>query len=608
MAALMIFEATLLLSLSSVAAQSFASRNIRLGSSLYTTAAGNNFSYWLSPSGNFAFGFYPLSDHQQFIVGIWMPKTPENTLVWSADRDGPPFSLGSSFSLTRNGTLILRNREPQIETISINTTPASLASLLDNGNLVLYNSQSQVIWASFDSPTDTILSGQTLNNGFKLSSSAPEINYSTEGARTTITNDDAYWVSDGTWIKGANVTLNLAQMGICIWSIYRAKLEVGGNFRLFSHSLDNNAVSVIWSALEDPCKAHGLYDMDPTCKCPPGFSYMDPYDSFQGCEKIFTEEECKGNGGIQRCEMIEMKNIEWLNNAYVTLSGSEEDCKQDCLDDRYCIGILFQDHSCEKHSESIIVKACIKVDKKPSNKRKGAKHKILLLIGLALIAFCVILVWQALPKDFEPGKIGPNEVNLRSFSYSELKKATQKFATEFGDGAFGTVYFGSFPCNTKVAVKKLKKKPRTHCNQGSHRLLIYEFMENGSLADLLFKTESRPSWAQRVGITLDIARGLLYLHEECISDFGLAKFLKPDQTSTFTGIRGTRGYVAPEWHKHQAIKVRADVYSFGIMLIKIICYRKAVETGAPENEIALTDWVYECFKTGELEKLERLAD
>ncbi|ERM94287.1 hypothetical protein AMTR_s00010p00231070 [Amborella trichopoda] len=179
MAALMIFEATLLLSLSSVAAQSFATRNIRLGSSLYTTAAGNNFSYWLSPSGNFAFGFYPLSDHQQFIVGIWMPKTPENTLVWSADRDGPPFSLGSFFSLTRNGTLILRNREPQIETISINTTPASLASLLDNGNLVLYNSQSQVIWASFDSPTDTILSGQTLNNGFKFSSSAPETNYST---------------------------------------------------------------------------------------------------------------------------------------------------------------------------------------------------------------------------------------------------------------------------------------------------------------------------------------------------------------------------------------------------------------------------------------------
>ncbi|ERM94288.1 hypothetical protein AMTR_s00010p00231090 [Amborella trichopoda] len=165
--------------------------------------------------------------------------------------------------------------------------------------------------------------------------------------------------------------------------------------------------------------------MDPTCKCPPGFSYMDPYDSFQGCEKIFTEkEECKGNGGIQRCEMIEMKNIEWLNNAYVTLSGSEEDCKQDCLDDRYCIGILFQDHSCEKHSESMFW------------------------------GFCV---WQALPKDFEPGKIGPNEVNLRSFSYSELKKATQKFATEFGDGAFGTVYFGSFPCNTKVAVKKLKK-------------------------------------------------------------------------------------------------------------------------------------------------------
>ena len=88
-----------------------------------------------------------------------------------------------------------------------------------------------------------------------------------------------------------------------------------------------------------------------------------------------------------------------------------------------------------------------------------------------------------------------------------------------------------------------------------------------------------------------------------ISDFGLAKLLKPDQTNTFTGVRGTKGYVAPEWHRKQPVTVKADVYSFGIVLLELICCRKSVDWSFPEEEAILEEWAYSCFEARELDKL-----
>ena len=88
-----------------------------------------------------------------------------------------------------------------------------------------------------------------------------------------------------------------------------------------------------------------------------------------------------------------------------------------------------------------------------------------------------------------------------------------------------------------------------------------------------------------------------------ISDFGLAKLLMQDQTNTSTGIRGTRGYVAPEWHRKQPVSVKADVYSYGIVLLETICCRRNVDWSLPEEEVILEEWVYQCFEAGELGKL-----
>ena len=130
-----------------------------------------------------------------------------------------------------------------------------------------------------------------------------------------------------------------------------------------------------------------------------------------------------------------------------------------------------------------------------------------------------------------------------------------------------------------------------------------------------------------MGIACNIARGILYLHEECIekiihcdikpqnilmdenmcakiSDFGLAKLLKPDQSKTTTDMRGTRGYVAPEWHRLNCpVTVKVDVYSFGIVLLEIISCRRCVDNNLSKEEAILEEWSYRCFECGELGKL-----
>lgn len=222
-----------------------------------------------------------------------------------------------------------------------------------------------------------------------------------------------------------------------------------------------------------------------------------------------------------------------------------------------------------------------------------------------------------------------------------------------GRGGFGVVYKGTIQAGSTrvVAVKKLDKVVQdgekefktevqvigqTHhknlvrllgfCDEGQNRLLVYEFLSNGTLANFLFGC-SKPNWKQRTQIAFGIARGLLYLHEECgtqiihcdikpqnilldnyynarISDFGLAKLLVMDQSKTQTAIRGTKGYVAPEWFRNRPITVKVDVYSFGVMLLEIICCRRNVdlEIGEVENPV-LTDWAYDCYMDGSLDVL-----
>ncbi|KAJ7962417.1 S-receptor-like serine/threonine-protein kinase [Quillaja saponaria] len=214
--------------------------------------------------------------------------------------------------------------------------------------------------------------------------------------------------------------------------------------------------------------------------------------------------------------------------------------------------------------------------------------------------------------------------NLKVFSYKELHMATRGFSEKLGHGGFGTVFQGELTDSTVVAVKRLERpggaekefraevctigniqhvnlvKLSGFCSENSHRLLVYEYMPNGPLSAYLRRESPSLNWDVRFRVAIGTARGIAYLHEECrdciihcdikpenillddnymakVSDFGLAKLIGRDFSRILATMRGTWGYVAPEWISGVAITTKADVYSYGMTMLELIGGRRNVE-------------------------------
>jgi serine/threonine protein kinase len=173
-----------------------------------------------------------------------------------------------------------------------------------------------------------------------------------------------------------------------------------------------------------------------------------------------------------------------------------------------------------------------------------------------------------------------------------------------------------------------------YCLEGSEHLLVYEFMSKGSLDNFIFMKGSEKcapynmlTWSHRFSIALDVARGLAYLHEGCrkrivhcdvkpenillgetysakLSDFGLAKLIDRQEADTFTLVRGTRGYLAPEWFlSNMPITEKCDVYSFGIVLLELVGGRRNVDFQLSSTKFYFHAWVHEKICTADLSEI-----
>ncbi|XP_052174111.1 putative receptor protein kinase ZmPK1 isoform X1 [Diospyros lotus] len=247
---------------------------------------------------------------------------------------------------------------------------------------------------------------------------------------------------------------------------------------------------------------------------------------------------------------------------------------------------------------------------------------------------------QGLPDTIEDGYRATIS-QFRRFSYSELKSATGNFREELGKGGSGAVYRGFLSDERVVAVKRLGDAFQGEeefwaevsiigkinhmnlvrmwgfCSQGSHRLLVYEYIENRSLDGHLF-SKKVIGWKERFKVAVGTAKALAYLHHEClewvihcdvkpgnilldkdyepkVADFGLAKLAQRGGAgSEFTRIRGTKGYMAPEWALNLPITAKVDVYSYGVVILEMvrgIRLSNWVGDNAEEQEAELTRFV-----------------
>ncbi|KAM1697495.1 hypothetical protein ACFX13_029501 [Malus domestica] len=435
-------------------------------------------------------------------------------------------------------------------------------------------------------------------------------------------------------------------------------------------------------------------DKRPTCDCPKGFSFLDPKDKYRGCKPDFIQgcEEDKLQSPRKDLYDVEvLTDTDWPTSDYVQLKPfTAYKCNESCFQDCLCAVAVFRLDTCWKKKlplsngrvdENLNSQTFIKVRKDnvnlqfppmpiPDDKEKSKTkliHVVSALLGTSIFvnvaALCLGFLFIFRKKPVRSSTDIVFDSNLRSFSYEELQEATNGFKEELGKGAFGVVFKGVMQIGfgVEVAVKKLRyvmqdveKEFKTelnvigkthhknlvrlfgYCDEGQQRMVVYEFLSNGTLASFLF-SDIKPSWKQRIEIAYGIAKGLLYLHEECstqiihcdikpqnillddyytprISDFGLAKLLMMNQSQTHTAIRGTKGYVAPEWFRNLPITTKVDVYSFGVVLLEIICCRRNVDVeGNLEERAILTDWVYDCYVEGVLDavvdhEVEALGD
>ncbi|RID44305.1 hypothetical protein BRARA_I01110 [Brassica rapa] len=441
-------------------------------------------------------------------------------------------------------------------------------------------------------------------------------------------------------------------------NVSRFAMDVSGQIKQFTWLNNNNQWNLFWSQPRQQCQVYaycGSFGIcndksQPFCQCPRGFrpasqKDWDLKDYSAGCVRS-TELQCS-RGVIN--EFLPLTNVKLPDNNSEGLLGSTS-CRSACLGNCSCMAYAHEETSnrClmwskdvlnlqqleEDNSEGNTLYLRLSASDIPRNSPSGKSNKVMIIgavlgsLGVvALVLLAVILILRSLRMKRMRGE--KSDGTLAAFSYRELQNATKNFSEKLGGGGFGSVFKGALQDSSVIAVKRLEgisqgeKQFRTEvvtigtiqhmnlvrlrgfCSEGNKKLLVYDYMPNGSLDSHLFITQAGEEknvlgWKLRYQIALGTARGLAYLHDECrdciihcdikpenilldsqfgpkVADFGLAKLVGRDFSRVLTTMRGTRGYLAPEWISGVAITAKADVYSYGMMLLEIVSGRRNTE-------------------------------
>ncbi|KAI7729482.1 hypothetical protein M8C21_026387 [Ambrosia artemisiifolia] len=581
MAILLFLSFSLIVSLSSASDTITANQSISGDQTI--TSKDNNFELGFFKAGN--------SSNYYIGMWYKKVSTIPPTIAWVANRDTPVQDRFSSELKIIDGNLVLLNEQKtQIWSTEVNSSSSNsvIAILLDDGNLVLRNGLiSDVnIWQSFDFPAHTWLPGARLayNNItktkklltswkslddpaeglFSLELDPFEKQYLIKWNRTT-----QYWTS-GPWNERDKLFSLVPEMRLNY--IYNFSYVSNENESYFTYSLYNPAIisrfimdvsgqvkqlswldttaqwNLFWSQPRQQCEVYdycGAFGSCresglPFCNCLTGFSPRsqrdwDVNDFSGGCVRK-TELQCGRTSekyGFLRITSAKNKPP----NSTSLAVGSSAECESSCLNDCTCLAYSYDNNECsvwdkellnlsEDNRNALTINVKVASRDLPSKKKNNGViigAVVGSVIGVVLI---VGLIWFVMYRNRYVGKTTV-EGSLVSFVYRDLQTATKNFSEKLGGGGFGSVFKGTLPDSSVVAVKKLEsvsqgeKQFRTEvstigtiqhvnlvrlrgfCSEGNSKLLVYDYMPNGSLDAHLFSSSKLLDWKTRYQIALE---------------------------------------------------------------------------------------------------------
>nr|POE57294.1 g-type lectin s-receptor-like serine/threonine-protein kinase [Quercus suber] len=607
----------------------------------------------VSKNGGFVLGFFNTGNSTNHYLGIWYNNIPVRTVVWVANRGNPIRDSSGALMLNSSGSLVLlsQNRTVVWSANSTKEAGSPVVELLDSGNLVLREKNEEnpdgYMWQSFDYPSDTWLPGMKLGWDLRTGlerrltawKSPDDPSPGELSCGIVLHNYPEIVVKIGSKIYGRTGPWNGIRFSGALWlkanpvynfTFVSNKDEVYFRYYTIKKSLITRAVlnqtfnvyeRYIWieakkkwrqyfSLPQDKCDIYNLCGAygnciigdSPICQCVEGFKpkspeTWNPDDWAKGCVRT-AELSCKDKDKIGFVKVVGLKlpdtTYSWVNE-----SMNLSECRVQCLNNCSCMaysntdirdggsgcaiwyGDLIDirqvaDGEQDANWQDVYIRmpASKKVnqedviDKQKMKVRVAVAIAIVVVFGVLLIAYCIRKRKNFREKMKNKGMIDQNidgqneDLELPFYSLASIAIATNEFSSinKLGEGGFGPVYKGILADGQEIAVKRLSRNSRQGLRE--EKMLIYEYMPNGSLDSFIFDE------------------------------------MRSNLLGNTNRVVGTYGYMAPEYAIDGLFSVKSDVFSFGILLLEIICGKKNRGSFHPEYSLNLVGHAWKSWKEG----------